>query len=83
MRVHVWIYGFPNSSAVKSLPTTHETQETRFDPWSGRPRGEGSSTQSGIIAWRTPGTEEPGGLESSVLPIIGHDRAPRRGAGGL
>ena len=28
------------------------------------PLEEGMTTHSSILAWRTPGTEEPGGLES-------------------
>ena len=31
--------------------------------------------RSGILAWRVPGTEEPGGLWSIVLPSAGHDRS--------
>ena len=31
------------------------------------------ATHSGILAWRIPWTEEPGGLQSIVLQIIRHD----------
>ena len=31
------------------------------------PLGEGMATHSSIIAWRIPGTEEPGGLQSIQL----------------
>ena len=31
-------------------------------PGSGRSPGEGNGTHSSILAWRTPWTEEPGGL---------------------
>ena len=30
-------------------------------------------THSSILAWRIPGTEEPGGLPSVVLYRVGHD----------
>ena len=30
--------------------------------WSGRPPGKGMATHSSVLAWRTPGTGEPGGL---------------------
>ena len=31
------------------------------------------ATQSSILAWRTPWTEEPGGLQSMGLPRVRHD----------
>ena len=31
------------------------------------------ATHSGILAWRIPWTEEPGGLQSMGLHRIGHD----------
>ena len=33
------------------------------------------ATHSGILAWRIPWTEEPGGLQPIVLQGIGHDLA--------
>ena len=33
-----------------------------FNPWSGRSPGEGNGSPLSILAWRTPWTEEPGGL---------------------
>ena len=33
---------------------------------------EGMATHSSILTWRTPGTEEIGGLQSIVLPRIQH-----------
>ena len=30
-------------------------------------------THSGILAWRIPWTEEPGGLQSMGLHTVGHD----------
>ena len=33
------------------------------------------ATHSSILAWQTPWTEEPGGLESTGLQRIGHNRA--------
>ena len=32
------------------------------------------STHSGILAWRIPGTEEPGGLPSMGSHRVGHNR---------
>ena len=33
------------------------------------------ATHSSILAWRIPWTEEPGGLRSTGLQRVGHDRA--------
>ena len=37
------------------------------------PLEEGMATHSSILAWRSPWTEEPGGLQSIELQRIGHD----------
>ena len=31
------------------------------------------ATHSGVLAWKTPGTGEPGGLPSMGLHRVGHD----------
>ena len=31
------------------------------------------ATDSSILAWKIPGTEEPGGLQSMGLQRVGHD----------
>ena len=45
-----------------------ETQETRVQVlgWED-PLEEEMATHSSLLAWRTPGTEEPGGLQSMGL----------------
>ena len=42
-------------------------------PGSGRPLQKGVATHSNILAWRIPGTEEPGGLQSMGLQRVEHD----------
>ena len=37
------------------------------------PLEEGMATQSSILAWRIPWTEEPGGLQSMGSQRVGHD----------
>ena len=37
------------------------------------PLEEGMATQSSILAWRMPWTEEPGGLQSIGLQRVGHE----------
>ena len=34
---------------------------------------EGMATHSSFLAWRTPWTEEPGGLQSMGSQRVGHD----------
>ena len=56
---------------VKNPPAT---QETQF--WSlGREDSleEGMAAQSSVLAWRIPGTGEPGGLPSMGSHRVGHD----------
>ena len=36
---------------------------------------EGTAIHSSILAWRTPWTEEPGGLQSMGSQRVGHDRS--------
>ena len=47
------------AQSVKNLPAMQETQ-VRFLGWSGRASGEEMAIHSSILAWRIPGTEEPG-----------------------
>ena len=37
------------------------------------PLEEGMATHSGILAWRIPRTEEPGGLQSMGSQRVGHN----------
>ena len=56
---------------VKNLPGVQET----WVPSLGQedPLEKGMATHSGILAWRIPWTEEPGGLQSVRLQRAGHD----------
>ena len=60
---------------VKNLPAMQETQETWIQSlgWED-PLKEGMATQSSILAWRTPWTEEPVGLQSMGSQRVGHNR---------
>ena len=59
---------------VKNPPAMQETWETWVQSL-GRedPLEEGMATQSSILAWRIPGTEEPDGLQSMGSQRVGHD----------
>ena len=56
---------------VKNLPTVQETWVRSLG--GGDPLEEGMATHSSIPAWRIPWTEEPGGLQSTGSPRLGHD----------
>ena len=51
-----------------------EMQETQVQSLGQKdPLEEGMATHSSILAWRTPQTEEPGGLQSTGSQRAGHD----------
>ena len=51
-----------------------ETQETRVQSLGQEdPLEKGMSTDSSILAWRIPWTEEPGGLQSMGSQRVGHN----------
>ena len=56
---------------VKRLPTMQETQ-VQFLGWEDILEKE-MATNSSILAWKIPRTEEPGGLQSMGLQKVGHD----------
>ena len=57
---------------VKNPPAMQETWVSSLG-WED-PLEEGMATHSGILAWRIPWTEEPGGLRSIGSQRVGHDR---------
>ena len=56
---------------VKKLPAMQEIQVRSLD-WED-PLEEGMATHSSILAWRTPRTEDPGGLRSIGSQRVGCD----------
>ena len=76
-----WVSGKPllpleaptrGGAVVRNLPAMQETQETRV-PSLGRedPQEKEIANCSSILAWRTPWTEEPGGLRSIGWQAVG------------
>ena len=63
--------GFPGGSAVKNLPAKQETW-VRTLGWEDLLE-EGMATHFRIHAWRTPWTEESGGLQSIVSQRVEHN----------
>ena len=68
--------GFLRGSVVKSPSVMLEQQEMQVQSL-GRedPLEKGMATHSSILAWRTPWTEDPGGLQSIGLQRVGRDRS--------
>ena len=65
---------FPGGSVVKNLPAMQKMQETRVRSLGGEDLLEkGMETHSSVLAWRTPWTEEPSGLQAMGLQRVGHD----------
>ena len=56
---------------AKNLPAMQETQVRSLSK--GDLLEKGMATHSSILAWRTPWTEEPSGLQSMGLQRVGHD----------
>ena len=65
--------GFPSGSEVKASAAMRGTWVRSL----GRedPLEKEMATHSSILAWRIPWTEEPGGLQSTGLQRVRHDRA--------
>ena len=68
--------GFPGGSEVNNLPAKQETQ-VRSLGWDD-PLEKEMATHSRILAWKTPWTEEPGGLQSAELQGVGHNLATKQ-----
>ena len=56
---------------VKNLPALRETQVQSLGQED--PLEEKMATHSSILAWRSPWTEGPGGLQSMGSQRVGHD----------
>ena len=61
---------FPGGLAVKNPPAN--AGEKSLIPESGNPFEEEIATHSSILAWESPWTEEPGGLQSMGLQKSGY-----------
>ena len=66
--------GFPGGSAGKeSACNIGHTGDAGWIPGQEDPMEKEMATDSSALAWRIPGTEEPGRLESMGLPRVRHD----------
>ena len=59
---------------VKNLPASAgDIRDIGLILGLGRSPGKGKATHSSIFAWRIPGMEEPGRLQSMGSQRVGHD----------
>ena len=65
--------GFPG--CLSSKESACNEGDSGSIPGLGRSPGGGNGTNSSILAWRIPWTEEPGGLQSMRSQRVGHDWA--------
>ena len=56
---------------VKNLPAMEGTRVQSLGQEDSLEKG--MATHSSILAWRIPRTEEPGGLQPTESPRVGHD----------
>ena len=56
---------------MKNLPAVQESQGQSLGLE--KPLEREVATHSSILAWESPGTEEPGGLQSIVSQRVGHN----------
>ena len=75
--IHIYIYIYGASwveLVVKNPPgNAGDRRCAGWIPGLGRSPGGGHTTHSSILAWKTPWTEEPGGLQSIVSQRVEHD----------
>ena len=66
-----WVWDSLVAQTVKNLPAVWETWVRSL----GReePLEKGMATHSSVLAWRIPGTGEPGGLPSMQSHRVAHD----------
>ena len=67
-------FAAPLGTSIHVILPMQETLETQLGSlgWED-PLEEGTAIHSSILAWRIPGTEEPGGLQSIGSQRVRHD----------
>ena len=72
--IYVYLWGFPGGLVVKNPPAqVRHSGDMGSIPGQEDPLEEGMASHSGILAWRIPWTEEPGGLKPMWLQRVGPD----------
>ena len=65
---HFYLWAFLVAKMVKNLPAMQETWVQSLGQED--PLKKGMATHASILAWRTPWTEEPGGLSDFCLVFL-------------
>ena len=71
LSLHRVLKGFPGDSVVKNLLVMQEMQVQSLG-WED-PLEKEMATHCSILAWRSPWTEEPGGIQSMGSKRVRHD----------
>ena len=71
MTMHFIILSFPGGSDGKESACNAE--DPGSIPGLGKSPGKEMATHSSVLAWRIPGTGEPGGLQCTGSQRTGHD----------
>ena len=66
-----WVNASLAAQMIKNLPARQEIRVQSLG-WE-VPLEKGMAIRSGILAWRIPWTEKPGGLQSVGSQRVGHD----------
>ena len=69
---------FGNEYRQRGFPDDSDDKESAYkagDPGREDPPEKGLATHSSALIWRVSWMEEPGGLQSTGLQRVGHDRA--------
>ena len=69
--IRTFIEGFPGDTVVKNLPAN--ARDAGLIPGARRSPGVEMSTHSSVPAWKSPWTEEPGGLQLMRPQKLRHD----------
>ena len=71
VHIHTYIWASLVTQMVKNLPAMQGIRVQSLGQED--PLEKGMATQSSILAWRIPWTEEPGGLQSMGSQRVGHN----------
>ena len=73
---HPTLEGFAGGLVVKNPPAN--VRDVSSVPGSGRSLAKETATNSSILSWEIPWTEEPGGLQFLESQGVGHDLATKQ-----
>ena len=69
---HLNLSGVREGAPRRVCLPSRRCKRLRFHPWVGKTPGAGMETDSSVLGWRIPRTEEPGGPQSVGSHRVGH-----------